>query len=263
MIKASTAPRRGVPHTRRAADGAALAYGGCALVMLFGGLASFLRLGLSGWAAGLGYAAGLLVVLWWATAAQRHSFGPADWITLARAVLTGGVLALTTDRVSAFPDVPGDPSATVFAVWLGLVIVALSLDAVDGPVGRRTATTSAFGARFDMEVDAFLILVLSVAVVPSVGRWALAIGGMRYVFVLLARVFPRLAAPLPPSVFRKAVAATQGILLLLAAGAIRLTPVPALGITLTALALALLFLSFARDIGWLIRHGKAAARSRG
>lgn len=255
MIKASTAPRRDVPHIRRAADGAALAYGGCALVMLLGGLASGIGLGLTGWAAGIGYAAGLLVVLWWATAAQRHSFGPADWITLARAVLTGGVLALTTDRFIAPPGDPGNPGATAFVVWLGLAIVALSLDAVDGPVGRRTATTSAFGARFDMEVDAFLILVLSVAVAPSVGRWALAVGGMRYVFVLFARVFPRLAAPLPPSVFRKAVAAAQGILLLLAAGAARLTPIPALGITLTALALALLSLSFARDIEWLIRHG--------
>ena len=36
------------------------------------------------------------------------------------------------------------------------------LDAVDGHVARRTGTATAFGARFDMEVDAFLIVVLSV-----------------------------------------------------------------------------------------------------
>ena len=41
--------------------------------------------------------------------------------------------------------------------------VALALDGVDGQVARRTRTVSALGARFDMEVDAFLVLVLSVA----------------------------------------------------------------------------------------------------
>ena len=40
---------------------------------------------------------------------------------------------------------------------------ALALDGVDGQVARRTGTASELGARFDMEVDAFLILVLSVA----------------------------------------------------------------------------------------------------
>ena len=42
--------------------------------------------------------------------------------------------------------------------------VALALDGVDGQVARRTGTVSALGARFDMEVDAFLVLVLSVHV---------------------------------------------------------------------------------------------------
>ena len=59
--------------------------------------------------------------------------------------------------------------------------VALVLDAVDGNVARRTATASAFGARFDMEVDAFIILTLSVFVAPAYGAWVLTIGAMRYV----------------------------------------------------------------------------------
>ena len=42
-----------------------------------------------------------------------------------------------------------------------LASVALILDGVDGKVARRTRNASAFGARFDMEVDAFLILVFS------------------------------------------------------------------------------------------------------
>ena len=47
--------------------------------------------------------------------------------------------------------------------------MALLLDAVDGGVARRTGTVSGFGARFDMEVDAFLILVLSGYVAGRLG----------------------------------------------------------------------------------------------
>ena len=50
-----------------------------------------------------------------------------------------------------------------------MATVALLLDAVDGQVARRTNTVSALGARFDMETDAFLVLVLSVYVAPIVG----------------------------------------------------------------------------------------------
>lgn len=262
LINASTVRPRSARRTRRAPDIPALAYGGCALVALLGGLASYPQLGLAGWIASVGYAAVLLALLCWTTATHQHSFGPADWVTLARAVLAGGILSLTADRFVELAEEPRNQSATVFAVWLGLTILALSLDAVDGPVGRRTATTSRFGARFDMEVDAFLILVLSVALAISVGFWALAIGGMRYVFVLMTWLFPRLAAPLPASVFRKSVAASQGILLVLATGATQLTTIPALSITPTAVALALLSVSFARDIGWLVRHGYAAESPR-
>ena len=68
------------------------------------------------------------------------------------------------------------------AALVGLAVVALVLDGVDGWVARRTGTVSALGARFDMEVDAFLILVLSVYVAGSVGPWVLAIGAARYAF---------------------------------------------------------------------------------
>ncbi len=70
-----------------------------------------------------------------------------------------------------------------------------------------------------MEVDAFLILVLSVYVSMAMGPWVLLIGAMRYVFVAAARVWPWLTAPLPPSTARKTVAALQGVLLLVAASA--------------------------------------------
>ena len=69
------------------------------------------------------------------------------------------------------------------ALLVRLAAVALALDAVDGWVARRTGTVSELGARFDMEADAFLILVLSGFVADSLGGWVLAIGLMRYAFV--------------------------------------------------------------------------------
>ena len=52
-------------------------------------------------------------------------------------------------------------------------------------MARARGETSAFGARFDMETDAALLLALSLAV-PALGVagwWVLAIGGLRYAYV--------------------------------------------------------------------------------
>ena len=77
---------------------------------------------------------------------------------------------------------------------VGLTSLALVLDAVDGRVARGTETVSALGGRFDMEVDAFLIFVLSVYVAQSVGVWVLALGAARYVFVAAGWLLPGYAA---------------------------------------------------------------------
>jgi phosphatidylglycerophosphate synthase len=137
------------------------------------------------------------------------------------------------------------------ALLVAVTTVALILDGVDGHVARRTATESSLGARFDMEVDAFLILVLSVFVAGFLGGWVLAIGAMRYVFAAAGRSLPWLRSPLPPSMFRKTVAALQGIVLTVAAAGV--LPRPA-ATAATGLALAALAWSFARDTGWLYRR---------
>ena len=98
--------------------------------------------------------------------------------------------------------------------------VALVLDDVDGRVARRTGTASPLGARFDMEVDAFLILVLSVYVARSVGSWVLAIGLARYAYVAAGWVLPWLREPVPPRYWGKVVAAIQGIVLTIAASGV-------------------------------------------
>lgn len=176
--------------------------------------------------------------------------GPADVVTLTRATLTCGLAAVVAD-LSVDRPVHGGSAATL----VSLAAVALVLDAVDGPVARRTGTASAFGARFDGEADAFLILVLSVHVAGQVGWWVLALGAARYVFGAAGRVWPWLRAQLPPRYWRKVVAAVQGIVLTVAAADV----VPP-AVTYAALVTALLLLteSFGRDVLWLWRRRSPA-----
>ena len=104
----------------------------------------------------------------------------------------------------------------VTPVVLALTVPALALDAVDGRVARRTGTVTAFGSRFDGEVDAFLILVLSVAAAPTVGWWVLAAGLARYAFAVAGWWLPWMRATLEFRYWRKVVTATVGIVLAVA-----------------------------------------------
>jgi phosphatidylglycerophosphate synthase len=201
----------------------------------------------AGWAAGVAYA----LVLWMALtaglqAAGMRSLGPANVVTLARASLVAGVTALVVTSISR-------PVPT--AVLVALIGVALALDGVDGQVARRTGSSSRLGARFDMEVDAFLILVLSVFVGGMLGWWTVAIGAFRYVFLAASRALPWLAVPLPPRFSRKVVAAVQGIVLVVATA--QVLP-PELAYLAVLVALASLTWSFGRDIGWLWQVERAS-----
>ncbi|MGX1315784.1 phosphatidylglycerophosphate synthase [Streptomyces calvus] len=217
-------------------------------ILLLALLGTAIGMGPAGWLTGLAFAIATWAVLSRALHRSRlRSFGAANRVTLGRATLVGGVTALVADSFHGSPPV---------SLFVGLTAVALVLDGVDGKVARRTGTATPLGARFDMEVDAFLILVLSVYVSTAMGPWVLLIGGMRYVFVAAARVWPWLTAPLPPSTARKTVAALQGVLLLLA-GAALLPHTVNVGVVL--LALALLVWSFGRDVLWLCRTSRATA----
>ncbi len=214
-----------------------------AQVTLLAILGTTADLGVAGWITGVVY--GLVTCALLTRGLRRFgalAFGPADWVTLIRATLVGCVTALTAD---AF-----DRPAPV-TVLVGIAIVALVLDAVDGQVARRTGTTSGLGARFDMEVDAFLILVLSVYVAQSMGAWVLAIGTMRYAFVVLSWALSWLRRPVPPRYWRRVVAATQGIVLVFAAADVLPVPLTVAGLVT---AFVLLVESFGRDIVWLWRH---------
>ncbi|GAA2480475.1 hypothetical protein Ahu01nite_017100 [Winogradskya humida] len=196
----------------------------------------------NGWVAGIAYAIALYVLL--RTGLERagmRALGAANAVTLGRAVLVGGVTALVVTSFSQSISLP---------VLVTLVGVALALDGVDGQVARRTGTTSPLGARFDMEIDAFLILVLSVYVGSTYGWWTIAIGAFRYVFVAAMWAAPWLNGALPPKFSRKVVAALQGVVLVVVTA--NLLPH---GLSFAALAVALITLtwSFGRDIAWLRR----------
>jgi phosphatidylglycerophosphate synthase len=195
--------------------------------------------------------AGLMLFAGFLVAAERqltgyHPFprlGAANRITLIRA----GVACLIASR--ALDPVPLD----VIGRWVlvALAGAALLLDGADGWAARRQGLTSAFGARFDMETDAFAIAVLAATVAKAalVPYWVLAIGAMRYLYLAAGWVLPILRGAPPACGFadrrRKTIAVIQSLALLAALAPA--TP-PNWAGAACALALSLLVYSFAADI---------------
>lgn len=239
----SAAPHRAMTH------GAALT--AAALTLALGALA----LALAAWA-GLGadfagralavFVVGAAIVLATLPADHPHPrFGPANQVTLARLALAALLAGLL-----------GEPVSGALA-WIAVAVAALAalLDAVDGPIARRTGLTSVFGARFDMETDAVLMLALAALAwqLGKAGPWILLAGMLRYLFVGAGRVSHWLARPLPPSLRRKTACVVQIVALVACLAPI--VPHPA-SAALAGTALALLSYSFAVDVAWLRRHAR-------
>ena len=174
----------------------------------------------------------------------RGPFGAANSITLGRAAmiaLLGGIAA--------------DPPPADSSIWwaaAGIAFVAWLLDGVDGHVARRRGRCTAFGARFDMEVDAVFALVLTILLWRAglAGPWVLALGLLRYAFVLAGLIYAPLRRSLPPSQRRRLICALQGGALCLALVPIWPADVP---VALCAAALAATVYSFTLDTVFLLR----------
>jgi len=167
-------------------------------------------------------------------------FGLCNLVTLLRAALVAVLAGLLWDGAQG---------------WTVLIIatVGLALDGVDGWLARRAGLTSAFGARFDMETDAALALVLAAHawLAGMTGPEILILGLTRYVFVLAFWPFPWLAAPLPDRFGRKLVCVVQIAALIL----LQVPGLPPPGAALIAWpAVAALLWSFGRDTVWLWRN---------
>jgi phosphatidylglycerophosphate synthase len=214
-----------------------------AQVALLAVLASATGFSTAAWVVGLASAVTIAALLTRALArAPREEFGPASQLTLVRATLAVGVAALVVNSLTRQASV---------TLLVTLAAVALALDLVDGWLARHTETESDLGARFDGEVDAFLILLLSVYVAHDLGSWVLLIGLARYGFLVGEWRVPWMRAPLPPRRWRKVVAATQGVVLTVAAA-----DVLSRGLTKALLlaALALLVASVGECVWWLWHH---------
>lgn len=193
-----------------------------------------------GWAVALGLFALVTGFVVRGLGEQRphRRLGAPNVVTLCRA---GLVCALA----GAAPL--GEPPT--WPLWLVAGLAAL-LDAVDGWLARRAGLCSRFGARFDLEIDALLVLVLALLAwrTGQTGAWILLAGAMRYGFVLAAAPWPWLGSALPPSMRRKVICVVQVVSLLLCL----LPGLPApLASALGAIGLLALAGSFAIDIRWL------------
>lgn len=190
------------------------------------------------WRAATVFAVMMAVVV--TTVGAHHPFarfGPANYVTMIRAALVALAAALSVEP----------PTATIVWWVVGTTACLAALDGLDGWLARRTGLASAFGARFDVEIDSLLILVLAVFVWrhEKAGAWVLACGLLRYAFVAAGWVLPWLAGPLQPTFRGKSVAVGQfaGLSMALA----RVVPAPASHVV-AAITLAALVWSFGIDV---------------
>ncbi len=175
---------------------------------------------------------------------HRH-FGSANTVTLIRAAMVCLLASLYGERWS-------NNELLVASV----ATLALALDGVDGWLARRRGTQSRFGARFDMETDALLVLVLALLAWQSgqAGIWILAAGLMRYGFIVATLLWHWMDRPLPPSLRRKTVCVLQLIALIACVAPI----LPDAWRTAAAAGAVLMVTwSFMVDIAWLLHRRRS------
>ena len=207
------------------------------------------------------YSAATCLVLWiiiatlMLTTLRFHphkTFGWANHVTTFRAassVLLAGFIPVAAQI----------PPASVW-LWVIAVVttITLCLDGLDGYMARKTQLSSVYGARFDMETDALLGLVITAFIWQSgkLGFWILGLGVMRYAFLAGSLFFVQLRAPLFPSLRRKAVCVIQvAALCLILCPWIKADAAAAIG----AAAMAILLWSFLVDISWLFNNHQRRA----
>lgn len=174
-----------------------------------------------------------------------HPFlGLCNLVTLGRLVIVGVLCVVVLAGIA--------PNWSTFAI----AAAALGLDGIDGWLARKQGLASDFGARFDVEVDAFQALVLAVYAATSgtVGAYVILLGLPHYLFWIARLRLPWLNRPLRPSFSRKAVCVFQ-------IGALIALQIPFLAdarldLIIAAVTLALIW-SFGRDILWLWQRREA------
>ena len=164
-------------------------------------------------------------------------FGPANHVTMIRAMLVAFIVSLIAE--------PG--VARVAAAGTAAAVAVTVLDGFDGWLARRSGMASAFGARFDVETDAVLVMAMSILVWQhgKAGPWVLIGGMMRYAFVLAGVVLPWMARPLRPTRRAKTISVCHMVGLSTVLAPVIPVPLSAIAVAATVAALSW---SFAVDV---------------
>jgi phosphatidylglycerophosphate synthase len=169
-------------------------------------------------------------------------FGAANYLTLGRAALMALLAAALGERIYY-------NAAFAAACVAGLMPM---LDGVDGRLARRHGTQSAFGARFDMEIDSLHVLTMSALLwqFGKAGIWIWIGGLLRYAFVAAGWLLPWMAAELRPTLRGRVITIVH-----MTTVSVALAPfVPvSISVIATALSTVALIWSFGVDIGRLWR----------
>jgi phosphatidylglycerophosphate synthase len=187
----------------------------------------------------------LLAIAFLGAAHPFERFGPGNQVTAVRATLVALVAGV-------IPEPPTSAVATAAAL---LASVVTALDGVDGWLARRSRMASSYGARFDLEVDALLIMVLAILAWrhDKAGAWVLLSGLTRYAFIAVGALWSWMRRLLPPSRRRQTICVVQ-----IAGLIIVMLPFvkPPLSSTIAAVSLAALWYSFLVDILWLWKQSR-------
>jgi phosphatidylglycerophosphate synthase len=169
-------------------------------------------------------------------------FGPANQVTSLRALFVALVAACL-----------GEAPHPAASLAVAAAAIATTLDGVDGWLARRTRMVSAFGARFDLEVDALLIQTLSLLAWRwgKAGAWVLMAGLMRYLFAGAGWVWPWMRRKLRSTWRAKSICILQIASLIIA---VMPDVDPPMSAWAPATGLTALSYSFFVDIRWLWTH---------
>jgi phosphatidylglycerophosphate synthase len=170
--------------------------------------------------------------------------GRAAWAAAARTIAPNAVtlirLAIVVTMGSWQHGAPG-------LVWAAALGAIFALDYVDGWIARRADGATAFGAHFDMETDALVILVfdLELFLRGQLGAWILTTGILRYAYVVCVSLVPPRGGEMPRSTFGR----NAFGLLVTGLGVALAWPGP-IGTAGAVVGTAAVTLSFARAFHW-------------
>ena len=223
------------------------------LFSLMSGLVVVLETALVGTPGGLAVSLGLYLVIAVVAVWQFRRFYPHRQVGICNAITV--LRAALVSAIASALAVPGIVVEMPAIGWTltGVALLSLALDGVDGFFARRAGLVSAYGARFDMEVDSVFALVLALLAFQSgkAGAWVLVLGSFRYIYFAAGLFVPWLRAAVPQRFAGKLVCVVQiGVLIALLAPFVE--GWTALG--LAAVATAGLVWSFGVDIAWLYRN---------